>query len=163
MCIHNMYNFLGTSCYFFNNSCDIPVQVNLWFKYMGAFHGNWIFFYYLQHNTFEFLKIFMFLTVPIPKIFNGTATNVKKSRQGLCASLKACYKVPFKFYILSYVHISCTLTLPWLTVINSQATADAFRNPLFFFLGPWIKIGVFYVLWPAKSESGVYFDLKMAD
>ena len=48
-------------------------------------------------------------------------------------------------------------------VYHSRAATYVFRNTLFVFLVPWIKIGVLYVFQPAKAESGVYFDLKLAD
>ena len=44
--------------------------------------------------------------------------------------------------------------------MDSRAATNAFRNPLFVFLGTQIKIGVLYVFRPAEAESGVYFGLK---
>ena len=53
----------------------------IYYLYMGVFHGNCIYFYCFRHNTyylfFKFFCIFMFFKVQLPKIFNGTATNVK--------------------------------------------------------------------------------------
>ena len=75
--------------------------------------------------------------------------------------INLCYFQDFHFF--KFWNFQDYLKNKFYITMGTPAANNVFRNPLFVFLVPRIKIGVIYDFRPAKAECGVYFDLKVAD